>query len=270
MADQGHKSEQPTQRRLTKSREQGQFPVSRELLAGVQFMLFVGLVTSHATEILETGREMFRGCLQAAFGGLMTPIALTALLRTLGWRIIKPIGILLLTMTVLPLAAQLASTQLGVSFVKLKPDFSRFNPVRRITGMASQNTAAALMALVALTGAVLLMPVFALSHQGLLTLPLSSLAGGLARAGEAFDGLLWKGASGLLLLGLFDYIRQRKKWQQGLRMTKQEIRDEHKESDGDGGDIAHDESFRTGVWVAGKSRRRGRAVPTARLRQPGR
>lgn len=232
MADQSQKTEQPTQRKLTKSREQGQFPVSRELLAGVQFMLFVALVTSHAVEILETGRELFRGCLQVAFGGVMTPIALTALLRDLGWRIIKPVGILLFMMTLLPLAAQVASTQFGVSFAKLKPDFHRFNPVQRITGMAAQNVAAALMALVALTGAILLMPIFALSHQSLLTLPLSSLAGGLARAGAAFDGLLWKGGSGLLLLGIADYLRQRKKWQQGLRMSKQEIRDEHKESDG--------------------------------------
>ena len=43
MAD-SSKTEQPTQRRLLKAREEGQFPSAREFVSALQFMVFLGLL----------------------------------------------------------------------------------------------------------------------------------------------------------------------------------------------------------------------------------
>ena len=43
MADQS-KTEQPTQRRLEKAREEGQFPSAKEFVGALQFMVFLALL----------------------------------------------------------------------------------------------------------------------------------------------------------------------------------------------------------------------------------
>ena len=44
--------------------------------------------------------------------------------------------------------------------------------------------------------------------------------------------LLWKAAAVFLLFGVVDVFRQRRRFMKDLRMTKQEVKQEHKESDG--------------------------------------
>ena len=44
MADKSGKTEQPTQQRLKKAREQGQFPAAKEFVAALQFMVFLALL----------------------------------------------------------------------------------------------------------------------------------------------------------------------------------------------------------------------------------
>ena len=44
MADRSSKTEQPTERRLEKAREEGQFPSAREFVGALQFMVFLGLL----------------------------------------------------------------------------------------------------------------------------------------------------------------------------------------------------------------------------------
>lgn len=63
-------------------------------------------------------------------------------------------------------------------------------------------------------------------------LPLASLRQG---SGVVFDfvlSLLWKGAAVFVFFGVIDMLRQRNKFSQRLRMTKQEAREEYKESEG--------------------------------------
>ena len=44
MADKSGKTEQPTEQRLKKAREQGQFPAAKEFVAALQFMVFLALL----------------------------------------------------------------------------------------------------------------------------------------------------------------------------------------------------------------------------------
>jgi flagellar biosynthetic protein FlhB len=60
----------------------------------------------------------------------------------------------------------------------------------------------------------------------------TGLAGQLAFGWKALTGLLFALAAGLLVIALADYPIQWLRRQQRLRMTLQEVKDEHKESDG--------------------------------------
>lgn len=65
-----------------------------------------------------------------------------------------------------------------------------------------------------------------------MSLPLMPYWQGAAVAGRAASELLWKAAFVFVAIGLLDYYRQRKRWMAEMRMTRQEVREEHKEVEG--------------------------------------
>jgi flagellar biosynthetic protein FlhB len=232
MAD-AQKTEQPTQKRLTEARNRGNFPVSRELVAGAQFLLFVWLLTRRPGEWLVALERSMRQLLEAAFNGPSTIGDMQALTGSLALPLLWPAAKMGAWLVAGSLTLHLVSTQLGVAPSRLAPDFSRLNGFAKLAQLPRQNSAQALQALLAL-------PVFAYLTAHLAgryiadfhRLPATGIQAASARVGSALGEVLWNGAALLFVLGLIDYIRQRSRWSSELRMSKQEIQDEHKESDG--------------------------------------
>jgi flagellar biosynthetic protein FlhB len=67
----------------------------------------------------------------------------------------------------------------------------------------------------------------------LMVLPMASVEAGVTAAARAADRVLWRGTGLLLLIGLVEMVRHRWLYHSDLAMTKQEIRDELKEQEGD-------------------------------------
>jgi flagellar biosynthetic protein FlhB len=65
-----------------------------------------------------------------------------------------------------------------------------------------------------------------------LRLPRQALEAGAAAVSGALLDLLWRAAAVLLILGSIDLYRQRRKLRQRLSMTKQEVRQEQKDLEG--------------------------------------
>ena len=133
----------------------------------------------------------------------------------------------------LGLALQLAVTKLGFSVKKLAPDPKRLNPLSKITQLPRQN-------LTSLVQAVIMLPLFCYAIYAVAsdqldrfsTLPLISVRAGMSLVTDSVKGLLWKAASLLLVFGLVELFREQKRQTSQLKMTKQEVKDEHKESEG--------------------------------------
>jgi len=70
------------------------------------------------------------------------------------------------------------------------------------------------------------------NFDALLTLPLNSAISGAAKVGSTLESLMWKASFVFLVFGLVDLFRQKRRYSQDLRMSKQEIRDELKEVEG--------------------------------------
>jgi flagellar biosynthesis protein FlhB len=231
MADQ--KTEKPTQRRLNKARDEGRFPVSREFVSAVQFLIFVWLLSSYGHEWFTNIRESTRFLLKSAFSRDVTPQTIV----THAWLLARsgmtgPLfaGAALLAVTV---CAQLFTTRLGFSFSKLKPDLKRLNPIARLRDLPRQNLPISFQSLI-------LLPVFGAAVWAIGTeqfddfrrLPLAGIESAAARVAGTLDSLLWRAGGVFLLFGLVDLFRQQRRHGKDLRMTKQEIRDEHKEAEG--------------------------------------
>ncbi len=234
MADSGQKTEQPSQRRLDKSRDEGQFPTSREFVASVQFAAFVFLLASRAPDWFEASRRWMRHLLVAAFRADFTYATTERLLHTLAAEIALPMLSIGAVIAAITLATQLALTRLGFATSRLAPDLSRLNPAGRLKQMPQQNLQQFFQSLFLLP--LFCLAVYMVARQSLeqfLRLPRAGLESALRMIAGSLESLLWQAAGLFLLIGVIDLIRQRRRWMAQLRMSKQDLREEHKEAEGD-------------------------------------
>jgi flagellar biosynthesis protein FlhB len=122
---------------------------------------------------------------------------------------------------------------MGISPSKLAPDFKRLNFLKNITNLPGRNLPMFLqaLALLPLVGMVVYFEVTE-NLNSFLAMPWMAAQVSVARVGAAISTLLWRAAGLFLVVGLVDLVWQRRRYTKQLRMTKQEIRDEHKETDG--------------------------------------
>ena len=233
MADAGQKTEKPTRQRQQKARKEGQFPVSREMVSAVHFLAFVWILLAWSQQFLASSRELTKKLLRAAFYVQVDSHSVVELYRAVLSALIVPLLVGGAILTGLFLAAQLASTKLGISAHKLAPDWKRLNPVSKLQNILSQNLSSLFQALLLLP--VLGIAVYAIGRAALpdlLRLSSSAVGTGTAVMAHAIAQLLWRSAWVLFAIGVLDYVRQYRRHNANLRMSKQEIREEMKQTDG--------------------------------------
>ena len=233
MPDKSQQTEQPTQRRLDKARKEGNYPSARQFVSGIQFLTFVAVAASWGGVWFKSTGENMTSLLSQAFrsdlgGSTLVGIFSGALLRSS-----LPLAGAAAMLLLATLAAQFAVTRLGVSLAKLKPDFKRLSPLSKLRELPRQNIPAFAQAMVLLPlfGAA----VYYLVHDHLdeyLTIPLRSPGAGVRYLAVSVQALLWKASAAFLVFGFVDLFRQRRRYIQDLKMTKQEIKDEFKELEG--------------------------------------
>lgn len=233
MADQSQRTEKPTKRKLDKSRREGQFPASREFLAALQFLTFVILAGIGGAHFLDRTREMARYFLAAAFHLQLSPHGLLGIYRTALGHVFMPLLWMGVCLTGVALAGQLGSTKLGISFEKLAPDPKRLNPLQKIKNLPSQNMAAFFQSVVFLPLIALAVYTIArdnlaayagLTHQGIVP--------ALQLVAASLKALMWKAAILFAAIGCLDFLRVYRRHNKSLRMSKQEVREEAKETEG--------------------------------------
>jgi flagellar biosynthetic protein FlhB len=233
MSDKSSKTEKPTPRRLEKARKEGQFPSSKQFLGAVQFVAFVLLVGYWGQGWLQQLSRDTRAVLSRAFSGHLNSEGLIPLLSDLIWRNFASLTAVAALLTALALGLQLALTKMGLSTKKIIPDFQRLNPTARLRDLPRQNVKDLLQA-------AIMLPVFGTAVYFIakdniekhFDLPLRGLTGGLSQVGASLMDLLWKCSGVFLVFGCVDLVREKLRNAQQLRMTKQEIKEEFKELEG--------------------------------------
>jgi len=130
------------------------------------------------------------------------------------------------------LAFQLGSTRASLALSKLAPSFKNFSPLsklKNIPGQGIPNVLQAILLLVVFGTAIFWL--LEKNADSLLLLPLTSLSVGLNKMRSLVWEVLWKAAAVFLLFGVVDFFRQTRRFMKEMRMTKQEVRDELKESE---------------------------------------
>ncbi|MGB5211096.1 MAG: flagellar biosynthesis protein FlhB [Gammaproteobacteria bacterium] len=228
------KTEQATPKRLRESREKGQVPRSRELSAALV------MITGAAMMVLAHG-PMTAGMLNLIRSGLSSPGHLprdaSQLPAALGSAIREALVVIGPFFLVLLVAAVLAPTLTGgwsFSLKPMAPKLEKLNPAKGLKrvfgpkGLIELVKAFAKAALVTGLGVVLLWR-WAPELLALGAAPVNQAIG--ASAGMAAMALLMLSLS-LILIAAVDVPFQLWQHAKQLRMTRQEVRDEMKETDG--------------------------------------
>lgn len=127
--------------------------------------------------------------------------------------------------------------QVGVLFSAkaLSPDFNRLNPAQGIKNVISKRKLTDLLkntiklTVMGWVGTSMFMDAI----PGIIRLPSHTLQSALGfGANAAFEMAVWL-ASMLLIIAVVDVVLQRKRYNKDMMMTKQEIKDEYKQSEGD-------------------------------------
>jgi len=231
--DSHSKTEQPTLRRLFKARLEGQFPTSRELVMATQFLVFIVMAFAWFPKWLSGMKEMMRASLAQAFHADVSIASFPGIASNLLQRAFIPLSVIGGLTVLLTLGIHLMVTKMGFSLKKFTPNFGNFNPIGKLKGMAFKGPMAVAQASVMLV--LFSLVILSIARQNadlLLTLPFMSLDTGLLKVGGSIKDLLWKAAGAFLIFGLIDLFRQKRKFMKDLKMTKQEVKEENKEMDG--------------------------------------
>ena len=233
--DTGDKTEEATPRKRQQAREQGNVPLSKDLSvamlmcgsAGMLLLLGPRISTASAAVLLGPHNE-----------GLVLPLHRVDALRMTGVCLTAMVTIGLPALVALWTTALLANV-LQVGFMwspeTLQPKLSRLNPISNAKNILSSRAiaklTASLLKLTALSGLAIWLSLR--MAPGFLVLPMMPIGESAAAIGSSVGWLaLWM-AIALLILALFDLAFQRWKYSQDLMMSKQDVRDEMKNMDGD-------------------------------------
>lgn len=235
MADHGQRTEKPTPRRLEKARKEGQFPVSKEFVSAIQFAVFVAIVGSYSGDALAGALRLLRRLMESAFTRRdLNAVECKRLFLVIAQGSLIPLLYAGAGLAATTVGAHLAVTRLGFSPSHLTPDLTRLSPLKKIKDVWRQNIPLFFQAL-------FLLPVFgAVTYFALtanvaqfLALPFQGVAAGVRQVAGSLDSFLWKAAAAIFIWGTVDLVRQQRRFNKDLRMSKQEIRDEAKEAQGD-------------------------------------
>jgi type III secretion protein U len=220
------KTERPTPRRLQKALEAGDSPVSLPLAQAFGFVAALALLPAALAAAASRLGEHLRWSIEG--GGEALPAARLAL------------DVVVLTTPVL-LAAGVAGTTAGllqaggvVAWKRIAPDLSRLDPSAGIRNLLSLHrlgsVARALVFALAIGGLCVRL---LLDHAASLVGSIGNPGAALAVALEVGERLAWIAALVGVALAALDVLLTRRAWLERLMMTRDEVRREQRETEGD-------------------------------------
>jgi flagellar biosynthetic protein FlhB len=226
-----NKTEKPTPRRQKKAREQGQVARSRDLTSGLGFMATVLCVGWSSAKFPSLWRAFFARSLHEAAAGNLASAPL------LSWSAALLLGLAGPILAVAWVsAAGGAMAQGGLVFAPpaLAPNFSRLNPATRVQQLFSLPALSRFLRAVLPAGTIIYIAATSLLRDwGTIASASRLTARGIAAVvlGRAFE-LAWKSALVLLAWAVVDFFLERQHLAGELRMSRQELKDDFKETEG--------------------------------------
>ncbi|HVI58826.1 MAG TPA: flagellar biosynthesis protein FlhB [Luteimonas sp.] len=232
--DQEDRTEQPSEKRLREARERGQVPRSRELANVAVLGCAVLALKATGGHVGAASRDWMRGALGFDRALLDAPDQLLPHAAHLLAGLALPMLPLVLAALAACAVAPMAMGGLRFAGKSLQPDFARLDPMKGFARLYGRESLAELLRsllrvlLIGGVGAWVVHRAF----STLLAMPQASLEVAVARGVDLASTALLAMVGSLGVLAAIDVPWQHFQHRSKLKMTKQELRDEAKEAEG--------------------------------------
>jgi flagellar biosynthetic protein FlhB len=236
MADEAaERSERATPKRREEARKRGQVPISSEVSPVAVLLVALVITTWGAPALLAQTRLVLRGWLAAsgpaaAHGDAIWPMVAHSMYQLLG-----PLAPFFLATALVAAVAIIAQVGFHVNPSLLAPKLSRMSLAQgwqRVFSVGgAMNLLKAIVKIVLVLG--LAWHILRDVSADAVAAPLMSVDALFAFTGEGLRRLILTMALALAALGAADYFWQRRRHEQSLKMSRQEVKEEARESEGD-------------------------------------
>lgn len=233
--DDSQKTEDPTPRKLEEARKKGQVIHSREINNWMVLFSFTGIILIASPYLVGGLKDLLANFLSQSAtiptdeGGMGK--AIRSLLTDVAGYIILP----LLAISLAGVVSGFFQTGPLFTLEPLKPDLSKISIIKGMGRLFSAHSISELVkgiikiSLVSIAGLFVIMPYMGgMEHFVGLSFPQS-----LYELESLFLKMMIAVLSILFIVSIFDYLYQRAEFMKKMRMSKQEIMDEHKQTEGD-------------------------------------
>ncbi len=233
--DSTQKTEEPTARKLEEARKKGQVAISRELNNWIMLLAGTIIIGAFSGPVFNDLTALLRGYIEHAHD---IPGGTAGVKIAMGGGLKKVLLILAVPFAVLALAAFLSPfVQAGPIFAPeiIKPDLSKISPMKGFERLFSMRSIVEFikgilkLLVISVVGMVILYPYFGnIEHMVGLPMPMLMKEMKLLVI-QMMIGILVV----LLVIAAIDVLYQRMEHYKKMRMTKQELKEEYKQTEGD-------------------------------------
>ncbi|UPU36409.1 flagellar biosynthesis protein FlhB [Geomonas paludis] len=257
MSDDKHsKTEKPTSKKISDAKSKGNVARSREMTSAVT--LIAAMVALYATSSVML--KTLQGTMREIFGGLATIEITPAGVHHLMIKQFANLGIMLtpfmLVCLIAGVAVEISQGGINLSSEKLKFDLGRLNPVQGVGRLFNKDSLFEVAKSFLKMGIVGYMAykILAEEMEGIIFLVDQDLQGILQFIGHIAFKIVLHTCGVLIILAVLDLAFVKWRFLDNLKMTKQEVKDEHKNTEGD-------------PAIKGKQRQKAFQMARRRMRQ---
>lgn len=234
----GEKTEPATQKKLDDARKEGQVAKSKEIvnaafLVGVFYMLQF-TIGNIGEGLIDTFNENYSIIPNYVNRESMTISTATKVFENAMWDILLICAPILLVTVFIAFFGDFVQVRWRPTAKPIIPKFNRISPVsgfKRIFSAQSLINLLKSMAIVAICLYIIYDEIVD-NFNGIVNIYEISLEAALVFAGEMVFGVATKISLLYLIIGVIDLIYQRRKFNEDMKMTKQEVKDEFKNTEG--------------------------------------
>ena len=237
----GEKTEPATQKKLDDARKEGQVAKSREIANGFGLLaLFLVLrfwVGNMGAQLIEVFSSIYNRIpdVTTFWRGHMPQTDVTILFRFMLLRVVIILAPVLIIGVLVAFICDVAQVKWRPSLKPLMPKFSKLNPIKGFKKIISLNSLVELIKSIAKIGLIVYVCYSYLKDKWIILLNLYdvTLMQGIGLIGQIVTDLGIRISAVYMLIAFADLIYQRVKFKNDMKMTKQEVKEEFKQQEGD-------------------------------------
>ncbi|MCM1216229.1 MAG: flagellar biosynthesis protein FlhB [Lachnospiraceae bacterium] len=237
----GEKTEPATSKKLEDARKEGQVAKSKEIANGFSLLalflvlkFYVGYMGTNLMAVFSNIYDMIPE-ITTFYHGFMPQADVRVLFRRMVLQILILIAPILLVGVVIAFVCDVAQVKWRPTGKPLKPKFKNLNPINGFKRIISVNSLVELIKSILKIGLIAYVCYNFLKDKWVYLLNVFdiSLMQGLHIIADLVTDLGIRIAAVYMIIALGDFIYQKVKFNNDMKMTKQEIKDEYKQSEGD-------------------------------------